>query len=122
MLEASLDFPHSHLVRALCLSPPHGIGGGVVGQCERQVICPPELIYSSPQKSLRLFEDPVNSDFDSGGPRKNPKIFCGALRLREAAARRKEVNRGKKETRLVNGAPELGRSERVARAIAEARI
>jgi hypothetical protein len=29
-------------------------------------------------------------------------------KLREAAARRKEVNRGKKEIRLVNGAPELG--------------
>jgi len=41
-------------------------------------------------------------------------------KLREAAARRKEVNIGKKE-RLVNGAPELGWSERVAEAIAEAR-
>jgi hypothetical protein len=39
----------------------------------------------------------------------------------EAAARQKKVNKGKKETRLVNGAPELGRSERGAEAIAEAR-
>jgi hypothetical protein len=38
-----------------------------------------------------------------------------------AAARQKEVNKGKKETRLLNGAPELGRSERGAEAIAEAR-
>ncbi len=42
-------------------------------------------------------------------------------KLREAAARRREVNRGEKEIRLVNGAPELGRSERVAEAVAEAR-
>jgi hypothetical protein len=43
-------------------------------------------------------------------------------KLREAAARRKEVNRGKKEIRLVSGAPELGWSERGAEAIAEAKI
>jgi len=43
------------------------------------------------------------------------------MKLREAAVRRKEVNRGKKETRLVNAAPEPGRSERGAEAIAEAR-
>ncbi len=30
----------------------------------------------------------------------------------EETARRKEVNRGKKKIRGVNGAPELGRSER----------
>jgi putative transposase len=42
-------------------------------------------------------------------------------KLREAAARRKEVNRGKKEMRRVNGAPELGRSEREAEAMAEAK-
>ena len=42
-------------------------------------------------------------------------------KLREAAARRKEVNRGKKETRLVSGAPELGRSKREAGAITEAK-
>ena len=41
--------------------------------------------------------------------------------FRKAAARRKEMNRGKKEIRLVNGATELGRSERGAEAIAEAR-
>ncbi len=39
----------------------------------------------------------------------------------EAAARGKEVHEGKKITRLVNGAPALGRSERGAEAIAEAR-
>ena len=42
--------------------------------------------------------------------------------MREAATRRKEVNRGKKEIRLVNGAPVPGASERGAEAIAEARI
>lgn len=55
--------------------------------------------------------------------RGNPEVLLAErkTKLREAAARRKEVNRGKKETGLVNGAPELGRSERGAGAIAEAR-
>jgi len=54
----------------------------------------------------------------------NPQALLAERKrkLREAAARRKEVNRGKKEIRLVNGAPELGRSERGAEATAEARI
>ena len=54
--------------------------------------------------------------------RDNPQALLAGreTKLREAAARRKEVNRGKKETRLVNGVPELGRSERGAGAIAEA--
>jgi transposase InsO family protein len=53
----------------------------------------------------------------------NPQALLAErkTKLREAAARRKEVNKGKKKTRLVNGAPELGRSERGAEAIAEAR-
>jgi transposase InsO family protein len=42
-------------------------------------------------------------------------------KLQEAAARRKEVNRDRKEIRLVNEAPVLGRSERVAEVIAEAK-
>ena len=42
-------------------------------------------------------------------------------KLQDAAARRKEVNSGKKEIRLVNRAPLLGRSEREAEATAEAR-
>ena len=42
-------------------------------------------------------------------------------KLREAAARRKKVNRGKKEIRLVNRASKLWQSERGAEAIAEAR-
>ena len=50
------------------------------------------------------------------------KLTERKMKLREAAARRKEVNRGKKETRLVNGAPVPGASERGAEAIAEARI
>jgi len=56
--------------------------------------------------------------------RSNPQALLAErkTKLREAAARRKEVNRGKKETRLVNGALELGRSEQGAGAIAEARI
>ena len=55
--------------------------------------------------------------------RGNPQALLAErkTKLREAAARRKEVNRSKKETRLVNGAPVLGRSERGAEAIAEAR-
>jgi hypothetical protein len=55
--------------------------------------------------------------------RGNPQALLAErkTKLREAAARRKEVNRGKKETRLVNAAPELGRSERGTEAIAEAR-
>ena len=54
----------------------------------------------------------------------NPQALLAEWKrkLREAAARRKEVNNGKKEARLVNGAPERGRSERGAEAIAEARI
>lgn len=54
----------------------------------------------------------------------NPQALLAERKkkLREAAARRKEVNSGKKEARLVNGAPERGRSERGAEAIAEARI
>jgi putative transposase len=53
----------------------------------------------------------------------NPQALLAErqTKLREAAARRKEVNRGKKEIRLVNRAPELGRSERGAEAIAEAK-
>ncbi|MCX8126082.1 MAG: IS3 family transposase [Dehalococcoidia bacterium] len=53
----------------------------------------------------------------------NPQALLAERKrkLREAAAQRREVNRGKKEIRLVNGAPELGRSEGVAEAIAEAR-
>jgi hypothetical protein len=38
--------------------------------------------------------------------------------VRQETTGRKEVNRGKKETRLVKGAPELERSERGAKAIA----
>ncbi len=53
----------------------------------------------------------------------NPQALLAErkTKLREAATRLKEVNRGKKETRPVNGAPELGRSERGAEATAEAR-
>ena len=53
----------------------------------------------------------------------NPQALLAKrkTKLREAAARRKEVNRGKKGIRLVNGAPELWRSERGAEATAEAR-
>jgi len=53
----------------------------------------------------------------------NPEALLAERRrkLQEAAARRKEVNSGKKEIRLVNAAPELGRSEREAEALAEAR-
>ena len=53
----------------------------------------------------------------------NPQALLAErkTKLREAAARRKEVNKGKKKTSLVNGAPDLGRSERGAEAIAEAR-
>lgn len=52
----------------------------------------------------------------------NPQVLLAErkTKLREAAARRKEVNRGNKEVRLVNGAPVLGRSERGAEATAEA--
>ena len=53
----------------------------------------------------------------------NPEALLNERKrkLQDAAARRKEVNSGKREIRLVNGAPELGRSERGAEAIAEAR-
>ena len=53
----------------------------------------------------------------------NPPVLLAErkTKLREAAASRKEVNTGKKEIGLVNGAPEVGRSERGAKAIAEAR-
>jgi transposase InsO family protein len=53
----------------------------------------------------------------------NPQALLAERKrkLREAAARRREVNRDKKEIRLVNVAPELGRSERGAEAIAEAK-
>jgi len=53
----------------------------------------------------------------------NPQALLAErkTKLREAAARRKEVNSSKKEIRLVNAAPELGRSERGAEAIAEAK-
>jgi len=53
----------------------------------------------------------------------NPEALLNERKrkLQDAAARRKEVNSGKKEIRLVSGAPELGRSERGAEAIAEAR-
>ena len=43
------------------------------------------------------------------------------MKLREAAARRKEVNRDEKETRFVNGATVPRASERGAEAIAEVR-
>ena len=51
----------------------------------------------------------------------NPQALLAERKrkLREAAARRKEVNRNKKEIRLVNGIPELGRSEREPEVIAE---
>lgn len=53
----------------------------------------------------------------------NPQALLAKrkTKLREAAARRKEVNRGKKEIRLVSGAPVPGRSERGAEATAEAK-
>ena len=53
----------------------------------------------------------------------NPQALLAKrkTKLREAAARRKEVNSGKKEIRLVKEAPELRRSEQGAEAIAEAR-
>jgi hypothetical protein len=53
----------------------------------------------------------------------NPQALLARrkTKLREAAARRKEVNRSRKEVRLVNGAPEVERSERGAEAIAEAK-
>jgi len=53
----------------------------------------------------------------------NPQALLARrkTKLREAAARRKEVNRSKKEITLVSGAPEVGRSERGAEAIAEAK-
>lgn len=53
----------------------------------------------------------------------NPQALLAERKrkLREAAARRREVNRDKKEIRLVNVAPELRRSERGAEAIAEAK-
>jgi transposase InsO family protein len=52
----------------------------------------------------------------------NPQALLAERRrkLRDAAARRREVNRGKKEIRLVNGASELWRREGEAEAIAEA--
>jgi len=49
-----------------------------------------------------------------------PSIFVKVVRILQNISY-EEVNRGKKEIRLVNGAPELGRSERGAEAIAEAR-
>ena len=58
-------------------------------------------------------------DYYSGNPQ--ALLAERKRKLREAAARQKEVNRGKKEIRLVNEAPELGHSERGAEAIAEAR-
>jgi len=53
----------------------------------------------------------------------NPQALLAERKrkLREAAARRKEVNTAKKEIRLVSGAPELGRSERGAKVIGEVR-
>jgi hypothetical protein len=43
----------------------------------------------------------------------NPQALLAKRKnkLRGAASRRKEVNRGKKEIRFVNGAPELGQEE-----------
>jgi hypothetical protein len=58
-------------------------------------------------------------DYYLGDPR--ALLAKRKTKLREAATRRKEVNRGEKEIRLVSGASELGRSERGAEAIVEAR-
>jgi transposase InsO family protein len=53
----------------------------------------------------------------------NPQALLAErqMKLREAAARRKEANRGKEQIRLLHRAPEMRRNERGAEAIAEVR-
>ena len=93
------------------------IGPEVPEMSDEEILDCHNRVLEAQQQAALEYLRPV--DYYLGNP---PALLAERKRkLREAAARRKEVNRGKKEIRLVNVAPELGRSERGAEAIAEAR-